>query len=95
MQKLQADDMSLCHKGNLHQPVRITVQIWVLRYHQCGISALIAQASFRWEIRCCSGKGKFWMVYGYNAEALMDTSASEILKTSHLELSSKVFLSAL
>ena len=49
-----------CRKGNFHQPVRITVQNWVVRYHQCGISALIPQASFFWAT--INGVAKFRMV---------------------------------
>lgn len=49
-----------CREGNLCESVRITVQIWVVRYHQCGISALIPQASFFWET--INGVAKFRMV---------------------------------
>ena len=43
-----ASDWS-CHVGNLPQPIRSTTQIWVVRRHQCGISALISQTSLRGE----------------------------------------------
>ena len=36
----------LCCVGNLIQPIRSTTQIWVVMYHQYGISALVSQTSF-------------------------------------------------
>ena len=35
--------------GNLLQPIRSTTQIWVVKRHQYGISALVSQTSFRWQ----------------------------------------------
>ena len=43
-----ASDWSCC-AGNLIQPIRSTTQIWVVRRHQYGISALISQLSFSGE----------------------------------------------
>ena len=40
-----ASDWS-CRVGNLIQPIRSTTQIWVVRCHQYGISALVSQTSF-------------------------------------------------
>ena len=37
--------------GNLFQPIRSTIQIWVVMHHQCGISALVSQTSFGGETR--------------------------------------------
>ena len=34
---------------NLLQPIKSTIQIWVVTRHQYGISALVAQTSFRGE----------------------------------------------
>ena len=31
------------------RPIRNTNQIWVVTRHQCGISALVPQTSFRWQ----------------------------------------------
>ena len=31
------------------RPIRNTNQIWVVKRHQYGISALVSQTSFRWE----------------------------------------------
>ena len=39
-----ASDWS-CRMGNLIQPIRGTTQIWVVRRHQYGISALVSQTS--------------------------------------------------
>ena len=39
-----------CRLGNLLQPIRSTIQIWVVTRHQYGISALVSQTSFRGEI---------------------------------------------
>ena len=35
-----------CRKGNLLQPIKSTIQIWVVTRHQYKISALIPQTSF-------------------------------------------------
>ena len=35
-----------CRLGNLIQPIRSTIQIWVVTSHQYGISALVSQTSF-------------------------------------------------
>ena len=35
-----------CRVGNLLQPIRRTIQIWVVTRHQYGISALVSQTSF-------------------------------------------------
>ena len=40
-----ASDWS-CRMGNLIQPIRSTIQIWVVTLHQYGISALVSQMSF-------------------------------------------------
>ena len=40
-----ASDWS-CRVGNLLQPIRSTIQIWVMTRHQYGISALISQRLF-------------------------------------------------
>ena len=45
-----ASDWS-CHLENLLQPIRSTMQIWKVTCHQCGISALPPQMSFREETR--------------------------------------------
>ena len=34
---------------NLLQPIKSTIQIWVVKRHQYGISALVPQTSFRGE----------------------------------------------
>ena len=39
----------LCRKGNLLQSIESTTQIWVVVCHQYGISAVVAQLSFREE----------------------------------------------
>ena len=41
-----ASDYS-CRSWNLLQPIRSNTQIWVVRRHQYGISALVSQTSFR------------------------------------------------
>ena len=38
-----------CHVINLIKPIRSTTQIWVVKRHQYGISALVSQTSFREE----------------------------------------------
>ena len=38
-----------CRERNLLQPIRNTIQIWVVKRHQYGISALVPQTSFRGE----------------------------------------------
>ena len=38
-----------CSMGNLPQPIRSTVQIWVVMCHQYGIFAFVSQTSFRGE----------------------------------------------
>ena len=48
---LDTDDVSLPRSwsrgvGNLLQPIRSTIQIWVVTRHQCEISALVPQTSF-------------------------------------------------
>ena len=40
-----ASDWSCC-VGNLIQPIRSTIQIWVVTRHQYGISALVSRTSF-------------------------------------------------
>ena len=40
-----ASDWSYC-MGNLIQPMRSTTQIWVVKRHQYGISALVSQRPF-------------------------------------------------
>ena len=40
-----ASDWS-CRLGNLIQTIRSTTQIWVVKRHQYGISALVSQTSF-------------------------------------------------
>ena len=40
-----ASDWS-CSVGNLIQPIRSTIQIWVVTYHQYEISSLVSQTSF-------------------------------------------------
>ena len=40
----------LCRVGNLLQPIKSATQNWVVTLHQYGISALVSQTSFRWEI---------------------------------------------
>ena len=35
-----------CRVGHLLQPIKSTIQIWVVTRHQCGISALISQTLF-------------------------------------------------
>ena len=39
----------LCRVGNFLQPIKSTIQIWVAKCHQYGISVLISQTTFRWE----------------------------------------------
>ena len=48
-QDLSTDSDWSCRVWNLLQPIRSTTQIWVVRRHQYGISALISQTSFRGE----------------------------------------------
>ena len=36
----------LCCEGNLHYPIRITTQIWLVKCHQSRVSALVPQRSF-------------------------------------------------
>jgi len=43
-----ASDWS-CRVGNWIEPIRSTIQIWVVTRHQYGISALVSQTSFRRE----------------------------------------------
>ena len=50
-----ASDWSCC-VGNLLQPIRSTTQIWVVTRHQCGISVLASQTSFREETSGGAGK---------------------------------------
>ena len=38
-----------CRERNLLQPIRSTIQIWVVKRHQYGISALVPQTLFRGE----------------------------------------------
>ena len=38
-----------CHVGNLLQPIRSTIQIWVVMCHQYGIFAFVSHMSFRGE----------------------------------------------
>ena len=40
-----ASDWS-CRVGNLIQPIRSATQVWVVKRHQYGISALVSQTSF-------------------------------------------------
>ena len=40
-----------CRERKFLQPIKSTTQIWVVKRHQYGISALIPQTSFRGEIR--------------------------------------------
>ena len=40
-----ASDWS-CRVGNLIQPIRSTIQIWVMTGHQYGISTLVSQMPF-------------------------------------------------
>ena len=52
-----ASDWS-CRVGNLIQPIKSTTQIWVVKRHQYGISALVSQTSFGGETsgsvaKCC------------------------------------------
>ena len=46
-QDLGTDSDWSCRVLNLLQPIRSTTQIWVVRRHQYGISALVSQTSFR------------------------------------------------
>ena len=39
----------MCRKRNLLQSIESTTQIWVVMCHQYGISAVVAQMSFREE----------------------------------------------
>ena len=48
-QDLGTDSDWSCCVWNLLQPIRSTTQIWVVRRHQYGISALVSQMSFRGE----------------------------------------------
>ena len=59
-QKFHTDNASLladlgstsdwsCRSWNLLQPIRSTTQIWVVTRHQCEISGLVSQTSFRGE----------------------------------------------
>ena len=43
-----ASDWS-CRVGNLLKPIGRTIQIWEVRRHQYGISALVSQTLFRGE----------------------------------------------
>ena len=45
-----ASDWS-CHVGNLFQPIRSTVQIWVVMCHHYGISALVIWRGNQWQHR--------------------------------------------
>ena len=45
-QDLGTDSDWSCCVWNLLQQIRSTTQIWVVRRHQCGISALVSQTSF-------------------------------------------------
>ena len=56
--KFHTDDATLPRSGqcfwlnqvsHVARPIRNTNQIWVVTRHQCGISALVSQTSFRWE----------------------------------------------
>ena len=38
-----------CRERNFLQPIKSTIQIWVVKRHQYGISALVPQTSFRGE----------------------------------------------
>ena len=49
----------LCRVGNLLQPIRSTIQFWVVARHQYGISVLVSQTSFCGETS--RGIAKCWL----------------------------------
>ena len=57
----------LCCEGNLHYPIRITTQIWLVKRHQSEVSALVPQRSFPGEtsggVMKCLGRGPFSQVH--------------------------------
>ena len=69
-QKFHTDDVTLLSAGqcfwlvgNLLQTITSAIQIWVLTSHQCGISELVLQTSFRGKPFCGVAKCRLFLVH--------------------------------
>ena len=50
-----------CREGNSLQPIRSTARKWVVTRHQCGVSSIVPQTSFRGETS--GGVAKCWLFF--------------------------------
>ena len=55
-----------CREENLLQPIRSTARKWVVTRHQCGVSSIVSQTSFRGETSGVVAKCRLFsqVIYG-------------------------------